>query len=184
MAQVINGHWTNDSAKAFLFRIAFDFVAQLERMMEAKNLSPSGLAKRLNVSKGRVSQIMNNPGNLTLRTIVEWARALDVKVAVIAYDDDDPSNDNGPVNPQIFATCWERAGKPTDFFAARMAVASTNTVEIAAKWARQNSVRVSQAELGQEMAETMGGMGGIEPMWQRLDDSGEVSYAGTDSDYL
>jgi transcriptional regulator with XRE-family HTH domain len=135
MAQVINGHWTNDSTKAFLFRIAFDFVSQLEKLMDAEKITPTELAKKLGVTKGRVSQIMNNPGNLTLKTVVEWARALDVKVAIVAYDDGDVQNDNGPVNPQIFATCWEKQGRPTDFFAAGMAVASTgNDVQRKANW--------------------------------------------------
>ena len=125
MAQILNSHWTDDSAKAFLFRIAFDFVTQLERMMDAEGVNASELAKRLGVSKGRVSQIMNNPGNLTLKTIVDWSRALGVKVAIVAYGDGDPGNDKGPVNPQIFARCWERAGRPTDFFEAEIAVAST-----------------------------------------------------------
>ena len=129
MAQVINGHWTNESLKAFLFRIAFDFVAQIERLMEAEGISPTELAKRLGVTKGRVSQIMNNPVNLTLKTIVEWARALGLKVAIVAYDDDDIDNDNGPVNPQIFAKCWDRSGRPTDFFAANMATSSSVGVE-------------------------------------------------------
>ena len=147
MAQAINGHWTNDSAKSFLFRIAFDFVAQLEKMMDAEGVSPSELAQRLRVSKGRVSQIMNNPGNLTLKTMVEWARALGVKVAIVTYDDDDVDNDNGPVNPQIFTTCWEKAGKPTDFFAANMVAASTNDVEVAAKWWRGRIARDDNADM-------------------------------------
>jgi transcriptional regulator with XRE-family HTH domain len=134
MAQVINGHWTNDSIKAFLFRIAFDFVTQLEKLMEAEKVTPTELAKRLGVTKGRVSQIMNNPGNMKLKTIVEWARALDVKVAIVAYDDGDVDNDNGPVNPQIFVKCWEKADRPTDFFAAEMVAASTIAVEVDPKW--------------------------------------------------
>lgn len=159
MAQVINGHWTNDSAQAFLFRIAFDFVTQLERLMEAEEISPKDLAKRLGVTKGRVSQIMNNPGNLTLKTVVEWARALDVKVAIVAYDDGDIQNDNGPVNPQIFATCWEKSGKPTDFFSAGMAAASTSRD-------RQWNVRVNE-----EVAET------ADQTWhQRI---GDHEHAGT-----
>lgn len=124
MAQVINGHWTNRSAKAFVYRIAFDFITQIEKIMASEPVTASELAKRLNVSKGRVSQILNDPRNLTLQTIVEWAQALGVKVAVVAYDDGDVDNDDGPINPQIFTTCWEKSGKPTDFFTAGISAAA------------------------------------------------------------
>jgi len=174
MAQ-LNGHWTNESVKAFLYRISFDFVTQLENMMDADGVKPNELAKRLGVSKGRVSQILNNPGNLTLRTVVEYARALDVKVAIVAYDDDDVDNDNGPVNPQIFAACWERSGKPTDFFSAGMAVAVTGGVEIDARWSRRD---VPAGKLDPEMAATMAQIDSM--VWQSVEDRGEN--AGTDSD--
>jgi hypothetical protein len=64
----------------------------------------------------RISQIFNNPGNLTLNKIVQYARALGLKVAVIAYDDGDHINKNGPISSEIFNICWENAGKPKDFF--------------------------------------------------------------------
>jgi transcriptional regulator with XRE-family HTH domain len=129
-------HWTSTSTKDFLYRISFDFVGQIEEMMEKEGVTPSELARRLGVSKGRVSQILNNPGNLTLKTVVEYALEFGVKVAIVAYDDGDANNENGPVNPQIFATCWERSGRPTDFFSAGMATASTSTADVGAHWAR------------------------------------------------
>ena len=85
--------------------------------MEKADINQAGLAKAMGVSEGRVSQILNNPGNLTLKTIVQAARALGYKASIVAYDDGDPGNHNGPVNAQIFELCWERAGCPTDFFA-------------------------------------------------------------------
>ena len=41
---------------------------------------------------------------------------LGVKVSVVAYDDADPNNNNGPINSEIFAQCWQNCGKPSDFF--------------------------------------------------------------------
>jgi transcriptional regulator with XRE-family HTH domain len=176
MAQVINGHWTNDSTKAFLFRIAFDFVTQMEQLMDSGGVTPTDLAKRLRVSKGRVSQIMNNPGNMTLKTIVEWARALDMKVAVVAYDDGDVDNDNGPVNPQIFTTCWEKAGRPTDFFSAGMTAVTTSTIEIdPEKWGTRH-MRLSSDNLETEL-EALN-----ITVWQKVEDRG--LHAGTESDYV
>ena len=110
-------HWTERSLDDFLYRLASDFVRQLQEEMERADLSQDVLAEKLGVSKGRVSQVLNNPGNLTLRKIVEYARAVDRKVSVVTYDDSDPDNLNGPVDAEIFKSCWENAGKPTDFFA-------------------------------------------------------------------
>jgi transcriptional regulator with XRE-family HTH domain len=85
--------------------------------MERSKISQAALAGKLGVSEGRVSQVLNNPGNLTLKKIVEYARALGRKVSIVAYNDGDPDNRDGPVDAEIFATCWANAGKPTDHFA-------------------------------------------------------------------
>jgi hypothetical protein len=39
-----------------------------------------------------------------------------MKVAVVAYDDGDPSNEKGPINSEIFSVCWSQCGRPRDFF--------------------------------------------------------------------
>ena len=59
-------HWTANKTDAFVYRIASDFIVQLEKKMDGQ-VNQSDLAKRLGVSKGRVSQVFNNPGNLTLK---------------------------------------------------------------------------------------------------------------------
>ena len=112
----MNRHWTETSPDNFLSRITFDFIAQLEQKMESLPLTQSELAKKLDVTEGYVSQILNNPSNLSLRTIIKYARALGLKVAVVAYDDNDPDNTRGLVNSEIFSICWEKQGKPVDFF--------------------------------------------------------------------
>ena len=110
-------HWTERSNKDFLFRIAADFIAQLEDKMESLPMSQDELAQRLGVTKGRVSQILNNPGNITLGKIVEYARTLEMKVSIVAYEDNDPNNERGPINSAVFNICWEKYGKPQDFWA-------------------------------------------------------------------
>ena len=109
-------HWTNQSADDFLYRVVFDYVSQLEKQMEAEGITQSELAQRLGVSEGRVSQVLNNPGNLTLKKMIQYARALKRKLAIIEYDDGDPENNNGPVNSEIFVACWRKLGAPKDFF--------------------------------------------------------------------
>lgn len=126
----MNTHWTNRSNKDFLFRIAADFVAQLGDKMESMSISRDELAQRLGVTKGRVSQILNNPGNITLGKVIEYARTLEMKVSIVAYEDDDPNNERGPINSAVFNICWEKCGKPQDFWAfEENEVMATSTVE-------------------------------------------------------
>lgn len=112
------GHWTQKSVADFVHSISSNFVGQLETKMEDEGISKSKLASRLNRTSGRVSQVFNDPGNLSLKTIVEYARGLDMKVGIVAYDDGDHANDRGPINPQVFVDCWKRSGKPSDLFEA------------------------------------------------------------------
>ncbi len=109
-------HWTARSNKAFLYRVVSDFIGQLEKKLEKENLSREKLAKKLNISKGRVSQVLNNPGNVSLLTVIKFARILGMKVSVIAYEDDDPKNVKGPINPEVFEGCWTKCDKPHDFW--------------------------------------------------------------------
>ncbi|MBM4329364.1 MAG: helix-turn-helix transcriptional regulator [Deltaproteobacteria bacterium] len=126
-------HWTERSVGDFLYRIAADFVAQLETKIEAESLNKADLAQKLGISKGRVSQIFNNPGNLSLKTIIKFARALGMKVTIVAYDDKDQDNARGPINSEIFRICWENSGKPADFWSlqeSRCVATSTATIGI------------------------------------------------------
>ena len=110
-------HWTAKSSEDYLYKIAADFIRQLEQHMEQSSLNQSELAKKLGVTEGRVSQVINNPGNLTLKKVIEYARAVGLKVSVVAYNDDDPDNQRGPINAEIFSRCWQQAGKPNDVWA-------------------------------------------------------------------
>ena len=111
----LNSHWTDRSTDDFLYRIAADFVSRIEQLLGTE--TKKSLAQKLGVSTGRISQVLNNPGNLTLNTMIKYARVLGLKIAVVTYDDNDPKNLNGPVSGEIFEQCWMRTGKPTDFFA-------------------------------------------------------------------
>ena len=109
-------HWTQQSTADFVYSISSTFVAQIETKMEEEQISRSAIANRLKKSSGRVSQILNNPGNLSLGVMVETAGSLGMKVGVIAYDDHDPANENGPIDPDVFVKCWENMGRPANLF--------------------------------------------------------------------
>lgn len=106
-------HWTETSVEDFQFKVSFDFVEQLQDALRSQGTSQSEFAATLGLTKGRVSQIINNPGNLTLRSMVRWSRALGQKVSIVLYDDRDATNRDGPVDSEIFRKCWEIAGMPS-----------------------------------------------------------------------
>jgi DNA-binding phage protein len=112
-------HWTERSIDDFLYRIVSDVLLQIEEKMESDSLSKAQLAEKLGVSERRVYQIFNNPSTLTLKTILRCARAVGLKIAVVAYEDGDPKNERGPVMSEIFFKCWHSSGKPTDFFSLK-----------------------------------------------------------------
>ena len=108
--------WTEQSPGNFVYYIASDFVDKLDEEMRSQRISRNGLAKRLGVTPGRVTQIFQNPGNLTLKVIVRCARAIGIKVALLGYYDGDKENINGPILPEVFFECWSRCGKPKNMF--------------------------------------------------------------------
>jgi len=109
-------HWTESDERAYAHRIAADFIAQIEKRMDSIPITQSQLARRLKVTEGAISKVLGNPQNLTLRTIVRYSRALGIKTGIVTYDDDDGRNVNGPIVPEVFVACWERAGKPRDIW--------------------------------------------------------------------
>jgi len=121
-------HWTSRSTEDFVYRISSDFALQIENKMDKVGITQSGLAGRIGVTPGRVSQVLRDPGNLTLKKMVEYARSLGMKVSVVAYEDDDPDNKNGPINSQIFTACWTKSGKPSDFFSLRESATTIRSV--------------------------------------------------------
>jgi hypothetical protein len=115
-------HWTSRSVEDFTYRIASDFIAQVELHIEDNGPTKTELAERLQRTVGRVSQ-MFNPGNTTVSSAVRLCGACGMKVALVAYEDDDPNNDAGPINSEIFRRCWEHMGSPTNFFELEHAIA-------------------------------------------------------------
>jgi transcriptional regulator with XRE-family HTH domain len=109
-------HWTQKSTADFVYSISSNFVAQIEPKIEEEGISQNEIAEKMKKTSGRVSQLLNNPGNLSIRVMVEVARALGMKVGVVAYDDNDPDNTRGPIDPDVFRKCWENAGRPVNLF--------------------------------------------------------------------
>jgi len=119
MSKKKQAHWTESNTADFLYRIASDFVEQIQDRMREKKWTQTRLAKAVGLDKSRISQLLNNPGNLGLDTIIKLGRALELKVAVVAYNDNDRLNNRGPINAEIFRLCWQKAGRPADMWEYR-----------------------------------------------------------------
>jgi carbohydrate-selective porin OprB len=109
-------HWTARSTDDFAYRIASDFIAQIETKMEKEEIKRGDFAKLAGLSPGRISQVLNSPGSFRLKSVVSYAKAVGMKVAIVAYDDEDPENNAGPISAQVFTNCWQNAGRPRDLF--------------------------------------------------------------------
>jgi len=109
-------HWTQNSITDFVYSISSNFVAQIETKIEAEDISQNEIANNMRKTNGRVSQLLNNPGNLSIRVMAELARAAGMKISIVAYDDNDPDNERGPIDPDVFVKCWQNAGRPSDHF--------------------------------------------------------------------
>lgn len=108
-------HWTQNSVEDYEYRIASDFVELIYEVMETRGISQELLASRLGKTAGRISQIFNNPGNLTLRTMCELSASLGLSLSVVPYEDD-LSITYGPVDAALFRDAWEFCGKPRTKF--------------------------------------------------------------------
>lgn len=106
-------HWTEQDIESFRYRLGADFVEDLEAKLKGLGLNHALLAEKKGVSQARVSQVFNDPGNLTLDSMIEWTRAAGLKVSVVVYDDGDAKNELGPIPAEIFHRCWEVCGKPS-----------------------------------------------------------------------
>ena len=98
-------------------------------------MSQAKLAKAAKVSKGYVSQVFNNPGNLSLVTIVKLAKAAGLKVSVVGYEHSDSEGaSSGPINAEVFRLCWERQGKPVDLWSLKQpeVAAAPNNIGVGA----------------------------------------------------
>jgi transcriptional regulator with XRE-family HTH domain len=164
MAKLVEQHWTERSVEDYLYRVGADYIRQIQGAMDIEHTAQSELAAELGVSKGRVSQVMNNPGNLTLKNVIQYARALGKKVSIVMYSDDDIENSGGPINSQIFERCWELVGKPSDFIelakretSNRVASVDISTLGVEATNSREEFASTPNSNSGSEAGVSING---------------------------
>lgn len=105
-------HWTFESEANLRTRIASDFLAQIEEKIAEKDWTHTEIAEALGVTEGRILQVFNNPGNLTLKTMMKMAEAVGLLVSVVAYNLGEKAPETGPVASGVFDSCWKKLGSP------------------------------------------------------------------------
>jgi hypothetical protein len=95
-------HWTERSIDNYLYRIVSDATVKF---------GPLGHEP----VEEEIEDKLGEKG-ITLEELVKIVRREGLKVALVVYDDQDPTNKRGPIISDIFRICWERQGKPRDFF--------------------------------------------------------------------
>ena len=67
-------------------RIVLDFTVALESAMRRKNVSGKELAAKIDVSPAYISKVLSGTPNLTVKSMVRLAHALDLRVALRMED--------------------------------------------------------------------------------------------------
>jgi hypothetical protein len=94
-------HWTERSPEDFLYRIIADLATQVEGLTGKEDC---------------VEKVHECLEETNLLDIITMIREHGLKISIVAYFDNDPQNKRGPINSEVFSKCWEKMGKPKDFF--------------------------------------------------------------------
>lgn len=108
-------HWTEKSPEDFAYSIGSCFLDVIESRLDQIGEDRNWLILSLKLPKN----IFDKPYLLTLPMAALMARTVDLKVALVAYNDRDKSNKKGPIHACVFQKIWEAAGKPRDMWSVR-----------------------------------------------------------------
>lgn len=99
----LEDEFRDDPEYAF-FRAVDRIVDRICIAMDEQDVSQSELARRMGVSRQHISAFMADPGNPTVRTLVQMAHALDLEVDIELR----PRRAQGSAD-----TTWNTSGHPT-----------------------------------------------------------------------
>ncbi|MFP3904895.1 MAG: helix-turn-helix domain-containing protein [Armatimonadota bacterium] len=76
----------DDDPEIVLYEILLEVTEKICKSMKDRDISQTELADRLGVSRQYVSRFLNTPGNTTLKSIIEFAMALDMAVEITLHE--------------------------------------------------------------------------------------------------
>lgn len=89
-----------------------DFMANVEATLERRGWTLNYLAQQMEVQEKYLKQFTRNPAILPFNMAVKMARALNLKITLFMYDDEDINNKQGPIPSDLFVQCWEAQNRP------------------------------------------------------------------------
>lgn len=107
-----NKHWTSRDNDSFKFAVLADFIDQVKDKLEKDGISIATFFKKLH-DPHYIALNFDNPDGLSVLNMADIIQALNLKMTILVYDDGDTENKTGPVNSEMFKTCWDLQGKPT-----------------------------------------------------------------------
>lgn len=111
-ARKTSAYWTE--------RAVLDFTSALWQVMQRRRVSQSELSRRLGKNPAFVSRILNGASNVTIKTIVEMAHALDARVHIDIIEAES--------KPMLASVTTLEANSPRELQSARVRV-STRAIE-------------------------------------------------------
>ncbi len=90
----------------WLTKIQNDLFRELSKYMRMNNLNQNDMAKKLNVSRGYINQVLNGNFNFTLKKLIELSLAMN-KIPSVKFEKINPNNSvmtghSGNGNTKIF----------------------------------------------------------------------------------
>ncbi len=76
----------DEDPEIVLYEILLDVTEKICKSMQERDISQTELADRLGVSRQYVSRFLNTPSNTTLKSIIEFAMALDMDVEITLHE--------------------------------------------------------------------------------------------------
>jgi transcriptional regulator with XRE-family HTH domain len=97
---------TEKAIQDAMYFSSYGFLDEIEDRLEELGMQRKDLARKVDVTEGRISQIFRNPGNLTLKLVAKIAHAVDLKISLVPYEA------SQLLHPQVFTHCWRTCGRP------------------------------------------------------------------------
>ena len=114
--EVIGTHWTSEP-EALAYAIAAELTGVVERRADKLKISLYDIANALGKTATHVQNLIHRPNDPSLRELVQLAKSVGFKVALVVYDEDNSEDETvAPVNGKIMEQCWRALGSPRDFF--------------------------------------------------------------------
>lgn len=110
-------HWTARSTEDLRYSVGASLLCQIQKAIDLQGITQKQIAQRMKVSESAVSQLLTETrnNNFTLDSVLRLSEAVGMKAALVLYPSD-ARGSGAPIDGEVFARCWQDAGRPEDFW--------------------------------------------------------------------